>query len=116
VVWAMIRANAELFSNKLSVPDVRLEGAWFGNGRSTAVCIVDPGQARARTQGSRTVSTAFIIPNRIVERQSLRVNFVDGHVDVHVVRVVMDNAHPLMFRVAELIQPAKLRSSVRRFR
>ena len=45
----------------------------------------------------------FIIPNRIVERQSLRVNLVDRNVDMHVVRVVVDDAYPLMFSVAELL-------------
>ena len=45
----------------------------------------------------------FIIPNRIVKRQSRRVNLVDRNVDMHVVRIVVDDAYPLMFSVAELL-------------
>ena len=30
-------------------------------------------------------------------------NFVDRNVDVHVIRVVMDDAYPLMFRVPQLL-------------
>ena len=64
-----------------------------------------PGQALARAQGSRTVSTGFyfIIPNRIMERQTRRVNLIDRDVDMHVVRVVVDHAYALMFSVAEFL-------------
>ena len=48
----------------------------------------------------------FIIPNRIVEHQGRRVNLVDRNMDMHVVGVVMDDAYPLVFSVAEL--PAKI--------
>ena len=45
----------------------------------------------------------FIIPNGIVERQSRRMNLVDRDVDMDIVRIVMDDVHPLMFSVAELL-------------
>ena len=45
----------------------------------------------------------FIIPNGIVERQSRRVKLVDRNVDMHIVRIVVDDAYPLMFGVAELL-------------
>jgi len=54
----------------------------------------------------------FIIPEPDREAPSRRVNFVDRNVDVHIVRVVMDDAHPLMFSVAELF--AKRSSITRR--
>jgi hypothetical protein len=38
-----------------------------------------------------------------VERQRLRVNLIDRNVDMHVVRVVMKDAYPLVFSVAELL-------------
>jgi hypothetical protein len=44
---------------------------------------------------------AIAIP--IVKRQRLRVNFVNRDVDVDVVRVVMNDAYPLMFSVAEFL-------------
>jgi hypothetical protein len=53
----------------------------------------------------------FIIVARVVERQSLRVNLIDGNVDVNVVRIVVDHAYALVFSVAELL--AK-RSSITR--
>ena len=62
-----------------------------------------PGRALARAQGVRTVWNAFYNPelDRVASR--LRVNLIDRNVDVHVVRVVMDDAHPLMFSVAKLL-------------
>jgi hypothetical protein len=38
-----------------------------------------------------------------MESQSRRVNFVDRNADVHVIRVVMDDAYPLMFSVPQLL-------------
>src|SRR4029077_1196697 len=49
---------------------------------------------------------AIAIP--IVKRQRLRVNFVNRDVDVDVVRVVMNDAYPLMFSVAEFLAKALL--------
>ena len=43
----------------------------------------------------------LIIPNRIMERQRLRMDLIDGKVDVYVIRVVMSDAHSLMFSVAK---------------
>ena len=45
----------------------------------------------------------FVISNRIVERQPLRVNFIDRNVDMHVVGVMMDRAYPLMSSVAQFL-------------
>src|SRR5208283_594054 len=45
----------------------------------------------------------FIIPNRIVERQSYRVNLVNRDMDVDVVRIMVDDAHPLMFSISQLL-------------
>ena len=61
------------------------------------------GQAEFVLKDRAQLGTLFIIPNRIVQRQCLRVNFVDRNVEMHVVRVVMDDAHPLMFSVAQLL-------------
>ena len=55
--------------------------------------------------------TLFIIPNRIAQRQRLRVNLVNRNVDMHVIRVVVDDAYPLMFSVADSLQK---RSSITR--
>jgi hypothetical protein len=65
--------------------------------------VIILGQAEFVLKDRAQFGTLFIIPNWIVERQSCRVNFVDRNVDVHVVRVVMDDAHPLMFSVAKLL-------------
>jgi hypothetical protein len=65
--------------------------------------VIILGQAEFVLKDSAQLGTLFIIPNRIVQRQCLRVNFVDRNVDMHVVRVVMDDAHPLMFSVAQLL-------------
>ena len=50
----------------------------------------------------------LIIPDGIVERQSHRVNFVDRNMDVDVVRIMVDDAYPLMFSVAELLAKSLL--------
>jgi hypothetical protein len=39
----------------------------------------------------------------MVKRQSPRVNLIDRDVDVHVVPVVMNDTHSLMFSVAERV-------------
>ena len=81
---------------------------WAGLGRDIVPADLTPlviilGQTEFVLKDSAQLGTLFIIPNRIVQRQCLRVNFVDRNVDVHVVRVVMDDAHPLMFSVAQLL-------------
>jgi hypothetical protein len=45
----------------------------------------------------------FIIPDRIVERQSGWVNLIDRNMDVDVVGVVMNDAYPLMFSKSQLL-------------
>ena len=61
------------------------------------------GQPKLVLENRAQFRPRFIIPNGIVKRQSRRVNLVDRNVDMHVVRVVVDDAHPLMFSVAELL-------------
>ena len=61
------------------------------------------GQAKFMLKDRAQFGPLFIIPNRIVERQSHRVNLIDRNMDVDVVRIVVDDAHPLMFSVAELL-------------
>jgi hypothetical protein len=52
----------------------------------------------------------FIIVERIVERQSLRVNLIDRNVDVNVVRIVVDHAYTLVRSRAPCKNAPRLRS------
>ena len=59
------------------------------------------GQAELVLKDRAQFRPLFIIRDRIVQRQSRRVNLIDRNVDMHVVRVVMNDTHSLMFSVAE---------------
>ena len=86
----------------------RLERFLAGLGRDIVPTDLTPlviilGQPQLVLKDRAQFRSLFIIPNRIVERQSYRVNLVNRDMDVHVVRIVVDDAHPLMFGVAELL-------------
>ena len=65
--------------------------------------VIILGQPKFVLKNSAQFRPLFIITNRIVERQTYRVNLVNRDMDMHVVRVMVDDAHPLMFSVSQLL-------------
>ncbi len=65
--------------------------------------VIVPGKPELVLKESAQFGPGFIIVARIVERQSPRVNLIDRNVNMHVVGIVMNDAHSLMFSVAERV-------------